>query len=144
MSFPHHLSCMLCFSFPFCLPCQPTLPYYTPTTTTKKRGSEMQVLKWQVPLLLAKFNMHLVTCGGLFWLQTLFILSVSKKRYHSTHHHHHSICADSSTERGLFSVEFQKSYQLYSISLIFLAFQHTTSNLKHMESLGSLLHVNGL
>ena len=65
----------------------------------------MQVLKWQVPLLLAKFNTHLVTCGGLFWLQTLFILSVSKKRDHSTHHHH-SICADSSVERGLLSVEF--------------------------------------
>lgn len=40
----------------------------------------MQVLKWQVPLLLAKFNMHLVTCGGLFCFRLyLFCQSVKKK-----------------------------------------------------------------
>lgn len=149
--FPPNIS-PACYVFPFPLACFgnpncPTTPHpTTPTTTstTETRGSRRKVLKWQVPLLLAKFNMHVVICCGLFWLDLLFILSVNKKgtTHHTTNHRHMSGLLH--RNRGLLWWNDRKSYYLYKISLIFLAFRHGTSNLSLMEFLRNLLNFREL
>lgn len=107
-----------------------TLPRHL-TTTKKKR-------KQKESLLSAKFNMHLVICCGLFWRDTLCVLSVNKK---ATTNHSERVRTLPWKQRTPL-VELYDELLLHSISLTSFKLQHRISNHRHMEYLRILHLVN--